>query len=313
MNDGVKAHNLNIHMYSFSELLALFDLTIEHGPLLLDDLKRAKKKVLQLHPDKSRLPPDYFLFYKKAFDIIVKFYDEQNRQNQSFSKEATDYKPLALNEEMNKSTIKKVKSSIEEMTKNDEFHKRFNELFDQNMVKKPDPAKNKWFSSEDPQVVVGEPVTQKNMGQVFERIKAEQSTNALAKYQGIQTIVQTTGTTAIYDGDDEENNDSYVSSDPFSKLKFDDLRKVHKDQTVFAVGERDFEKVAKYKTVDEFRQAQNNGSLEPLEKGVAEQILKMKDLAYKEQMMKREYAAKLKTMEYEEKNRSVLSNFLRIK
>ena len=32
---------------------------------------------------------------------------------------------------------------------------------------------------------------------------------------------------------EEEDTDDYVACDVFSKLKFDDLRKVHKDQTVF--------------------------------------------------------------------------------
>ena len=30
----------------------------------------------------------------------------------------------------------------------------------------------------------------------------------------------------------EEDDNSYVTSDPFGKLKFDDLRKVHRDQSV---------------------------------------------------------------------------------
>ena len=65
-----KGHNLDIHMYSLEELLALFNLSFE---ITLDDLKKAKKQVLMTHPDKSKLSPDYFLFYKKAFDVIVKF------------------------------------------------------------------------------------------------------------------------------------------------------------------------------------------------------------------------------------------------
>ena len=59
-----KSHNLNIHMYKFDEILGLFDLTYD---ISIEDMKRAKKKVLMTHPDKSRLPPDYFLFYKKIF------------------------------------------------------------------------------------------------------------------------------------------------------------------------------------------------------------------------------------------------------
>ena len=75
-------YNLDIHMYSLQELLGLFDLTYS---ITLEDMKRAKKKVLMTHPDKSKLEPKYFLFYKKAFDIVVKFYENQNKQNAKIS------------------------------------------------------------------------------------------------------------------------------------------------------------------------------------------------------------------------------------
>ena len=67
-----QSHNLNINMYSFRELLELFQLS---SKITIEDLKRAKMMVLRMHPDKSRLPPDYFLFYKKAFDLVVNYYN----------------------------------------------------------------------------------------------------------------------------------------------------------------------------------------------------------------------------------------------
>jgi hypothetical protein len=76
-------------MYSLDEVLGLFDLKYN---ITVDDLKRAKKKVLMLHPDKSKLSSEYFLFYKKAFDIIVQFYENQNKQNKAV--ENVEYKPL---------------------------------------------------------------------------------------------------------------------------------------------------------------------------------------------------------------------------
>ena len=65
------SHNLNIQNYNFQELLELFNLQYNFN---LDDLKVAKKIVLKTHPYKSKLPGEYFLFYKKAFDIIVNYY-----------------------------------------------------------------------------------------------------------------------------------------------------------------------------------------------------------------------------------------------
>ena len=54
-------HNLDINTYNLDEILGLFDLPYQ---LTQDNMKRAKKKVLMLHPDKSRLDAKYFLFYK---------------------------------------------------------------------------------------------------------------------------------------------------------------------------------------------------------------------------------------------------------
>ena len=61
-------HNLTLESYSYEELLELFELPKN---MSLNQLKNAKKRVLMLHPDKSRLPSEYFLFYKKAFEFIV--------------------------------------------------------------------------------------------------------------------------------------------------------------------------------------------------------------------------------------------------
>ena len=47
------SHNLDITKYTFYELLDLFEL--DHQNITVEDLKLAKKKVLYMHPDKSRL------------------------------------------------------------------------------------------------------------------------------------------------------------------------------------------------------------------------------------------------------------------
>lgn len=54
LNRSPSNHNLNIQMYSFKDILNLFD--IESQRISIDDLKRSKMKVLMTHPDKSRLP-----------------------------------------------------------------------------------------------------------------------------------------------------------------------------------------------------------------------------------------------------------------
>lgn len=304
----LEKHNLNIHMYSFEELLGLFDLSYE---ITQQDMKRAKNKVLMLHPDKSRLPADYFLFYKKALDIIFNYYQNNTKINQTVPKEKTDYSPAEISD-MNKSTTKKIKSTIGEMDPQ-EFQRKFNESFEKNM-KKEITKVNEWFSTEDPVYDIKEKVLQNNMGTIMENIKKQNQ--GMVRYQGVQNMYSSGGTN-LYDeddADDESRNNQYVTSDPFSKLKYDDLRKVHKEQTIFAVSESDFKNVEQYKNIEHLNQVRNNkDNLKPLDKPHAERILLEQDRILKEKMAQKQHKSFMKTEEYTEKNKSILSSFLQLK
>ena len=118
-------HNLDIQTYNLDELLSLFDLNYDFD---VEQLKRAKKKVLFLHPDKSKLPSEYFLFYKKAFDIIYAFYVEKTKQEKNVPKEKIEYDPN------NDDSVRNEISGVMKSMKNVEFQNKFNELFEKNMV-----------------------------------------------------------------------------------------------------------------------------------------------------------------------------------
>jgi hypothetical protein len=295
------SHNLNINSYSFQELLGLFDLTYD---MSLGDLKTAKKKVLMMHPDKSRLPAEYFLFYKKAFDVIVQIYENNNKQNQQITEDTTKYKPME--HAPNKSIAKNISSITKEMTP-EIFQNKFNQLFEENMATKPNAERNAWFSKDEPAFSSSEQVSSKNMGQIFDKMK--EKTAELVQYRGVQEIQANAGT-SLYDEDGETNG--YLSCDPFGKLKFDDLRKVHKDQTIFSVSEKDFQKTPTYSSVDHFVRERGKQNLTPLEKAEAEHYLDTQSRAFRENIMKKEHASKLQTMQYEEKNKIVMSSFLQL-
>ena len=296
-------HNLNINMYSLKDILGLFNLSYTFSQ---EDLKRAKIQVLKLHPDKSRLPADYFLFYKKAYEIVYQYYQNENKQNKKISDETTKYQPIYSNDH-NKSTTNKITSVINEMSPND-FQHKFNQLFEANMTNKP-ANKNEWFSKEEPVFSVQEKVSTKDMGRVFDSLKQQQS--SLIQYRGVQEMIGNSGS-RLYDEEDDETND-YISCDLFNKLKFDDIRKVHKDQTVFSVSEKDYANVPKYSSMDQYKRERGNQTLTPLEKEQAEQLLYAKDKQYREYILQKEHSSNIRTMEYAEKNKTVLSSFLHLK
>jgi hypothetical protein len=68
MSKDKAAYNLDINSYSLEEMFGLFNLTYD---LTEESMRAAKKKVLMIHPDKSNLPSEYFLFYKEAYEIIL--------------------------------------------------------------------------------------------------------------------------------------------------------------------------------------------------------------------------------------------------
>jgi hypothetical protein len=69
-------HNLDINKYTLEEIFGLFDLDYN---LTEQTMRAAKMKVLMIHPDKSRLPANYFHFYKQAYEIVLNIYKQKNR------------------------------------------------------------------------------------------------------------------------------------------------------------------------------------------------------------------------------------------
>jgi hypothetical protein len=287
-------HNLDISMYSFKEVLELFDLNDNFN---MEDLKKAKKKVLMIHPDKSNLPSEYFLFYKKAYEIIYHFFEENIKQSKAVPTEKMEYSAMNTSEEM-KSQINKSISSM----KNGEFNKKFNEIFDKNMST-PIENKNEWFQKNE--ALYEESVSSRgNIGEAMNRIREQNS--GLVRYNGIQTLNR--GGTNLYDDD----SNSYITCDPFSKLKFDDLRKVHKDETIFSVNENDINNMKTYSTMENLKQDRERQTLTPMEKMEAEKMMNFRRKEKEEWIRNKQYESSLKSMENQEKSKSILSNFLRL-
>lgn len=327
-----KHYVLDIQEYSFEDLLQLFD--IQSSAFGIEELKRARRKVLQLHPDKSGMAPEYFLFYKKAFDILATFYKNNHKMEEDVSNENpnTEYKHVSsyvLDATYDKNVYKKINNDIQEMTPKD-FNNKFNTLFEKaNAVKKPDPTRNNWFSNDlqekNPFSSYTENVTPTNMNTVVEQMK-KHVRNDLVLYQTAQQLYSSSfGNNYYEDDEDEQCSDSskgtpnssqmpvkYVECDPFSKLKYEDLRKVHKDQTIFAVGESDYENIQKYRNIEEYNNARSSQNTTPLNKTEGEHMLLQQERIWKEQMAKKQHLAQLRTQENIKKNRSILSAFLQI-
>ena len=307
-------HNLDIKTYQFHDLLNLFDLTMD---MTIDDLKRAKLKVLYMHPDKSKLDPKYFLFYKKAFEIVIGYFEERTKQDKKVpvvqSKEdEMQYDPEPRFIQKNEAvahTIQKYQNKQKDGGSN--FNKNFNDLFEDAMVKPRDTTRNQWFREETPIYKHAE-ATKDTMGQVIQTVKTQVASNALSRYRGVENLTSGGGLGAQFHDEDDGDTEQYASSDIFSKLKFDDLRRVHKDQTVFAVSENDFDPSSRAKNIEYLNRERDGQDLTPLEKSHAQKILEQQQREYEKRLLQKQYDSRLKTIEYEEKNKQVLANFMRL-
>ena len=291
------SHNLNIKMYSFKEILNLFSLDYDFST---EQLKKAKLMVLKMHPDKSKLPPEYFLFYRDAYSLVYDYYNEKQKTSIEVPHEEVVYEPNSVD----KTTHNQVNKTMKEMGQQ-QFQQKFNQLFENNMVEKKDTSHYDWFKQNDPLYQFDDVKTAGGLAQSIEFVK--QNSNALTHYKGVENLTYSSGNN-LYDTD----QNAYATSDPFSKLKYDDLRKVHKDQTVFAVSERDYDKMKTYSSIDHLQRERGSTNLTPLEKTHAEQILLEKEKAIQQSILSKKHADDLRTMEYAQKNKSVMASFFQL-
>ena len=310
------AYNLDIRDYSLDDLFNLFEIP-STTEIRKEHIRIAKQKVMMSHPDKSRLPSEYFIFYKKAFEMIVHYYETQQRTEQTVPKVSSKeteliYDPIHSSQNINTNISTSSSSSSSKV-----FNRRFNELFEANeMIDKPDANKNEWFRQEENPFAKYSVNNAGQINQTLEKIKQQEKERAMALYRGV-TPLNTGGSygNKLYgDDDNDEESDGYICSDPFSKLKYDDLRKVHKDQTVFMISENDLGNVKTYHSVDQYsrEREKDRGIVKPMEKEKAEKWFQEEERRKQERIMQKQHQSELKTMENIEKNKSVLSSFLRI-
>lgn len=301
-------HELKIESYTLDELMGLLDLNSSQN-VTMDDLKRAKKKVLMMHPDKSRLPKEYFLFYKKAFDIIYRLYDDVHKVSKPVEETVytADKNDDGQSEQMRK--------QLGQMSSTD-FHRQFHTLYEKHAKKPVNTEKYAWFSAEEN--AFGSLDHVRNVGQMNQAMDTiKQRQQEMTLYKGVKEM-RYHGGNSFYqdiDGDDEEEDGSgiYVECDPFSKLKFDDVRKVHRDQTVIGVRESDYNQVPKYKNVDEYQRSRHAaGSVAPMGETQAQRLMAEQERFLQEKMRQKQYQAEQATMRNMEMNQQVMKNFLRL-
>jgi hypothetical protein len=303
-----RAHNLDIRQYTLDEIYALFGCARE--TLSIEALKRAKHKVLMTHPDKSGMPADYFIFYKKALEVLATDYAETHRVEQSkhqmsqLKNNGYEYTHGGGEEEA------RMREIAGKAASGDRFARDFNRIFEEQMQQKIDDTRNDWFRDNQASYDTSK-VTKNNMAQSMEEIKRQQ--RAVARYTGgVREMTHHIGTNFYETAENDGEDGAYISGDPFAKLKFEDLRRVHKDETVFQVSESDYQNMTSYKNVEEYGRARSSQHFEQISKEKSERLLQQREqerAAKIQQYQRQEYE---RGLENERKQEAVKAMFLRL-
>jgi len=131
--------DLNIDHYTLDDLLVLFKLSKDFTET---DLKEARKCVVAVHPDKSGLDKEYFLFFHKAYSLLSSVHSFK-RKVQANMYEPQDFGTILESLEDSDKRI-----LAQKFTDQKTFSQEFNRLFDTLYLKEED-GYGDWLKSEE--------------------------------------------------------------------------------------------------------------------------------------------------------------------
>jgi len=238
-------NDLEIENYSLDDLLKLFEMSEDFNEY---ELKNAKKIVLRIHPDKSGLPSEYFLFYSKAYKMLYSIWEFKNKsilKNESGLWKKDDELDMLLDDNNDKK-----KQFVDSKTKNvkdvREFNKWFNDEFEKSvLINDKKDGYDEWFRTVDSEE------NGKNMSHVTDIEVHKKKARDLIVYDGVMELpVSSSGYYHL--NDENKNKQDGYSSDLFSPLPYQDLYVAH-NIPVIPVSEKDYSESDHIKNVDEYK------------------------------------------------------------
>ena len=251
-NTTLETLDLDVNNYSLNDLYKLFNI---QDNLLTDvSLKEAKQIVLKMHPDKSKLDAKYFLFFSKAYKTLFSIYEFQNKSTKKTYKDEDFY------DDSNKNVLDNMFESNKNFKDPKNFNAWFNQSFEKHRLDNPiEQGYGDWLKSDDDFLNVSENVTKGNMNEVFERKKKQ--IQALSVYTGVTDMFSSSLGGSLLSGDSTFTTDSYT-----------DLRQAY-TETLIPVTQEDFEKMPKFKNINEYKSNRDRIDSTPLSKEESERIL----------------------------------------
>jgi hypothetical protein len=137
----------------------------------------------------------------------------------------------------------------------------------------------------------------------------KQTQKAMVVHKEVEPLQVSTGTSYF---DEDEDMDKYSDCDPFSKLKYDDLRKVYRDQIVLPSSEKDFLKKPQY-SLEQYARKRDSELGVPLSDVEAERQLALQRNVMEQRHLQKMYNSQKQLLVNEEKQSEFMSYLLRLK
>tara|TARA_B100000902_G_C27321085_1_gene924515 strand:+ start:85 stop:960 length:876 start_codon:yes stop_codon:yes gene_type:complete len=226
--------DLCISNYEYKDILALFKLDSEFGE---EELRQAKRQVLMMHPDKSGLDKEYFLFFTSAYRLLYKVYLFRNRAEQD----------TCVKREY---VVEDVDTDLEndhvwhKLSKHSDFNRIFNELFEKQ--KKESEGSDGYGNWLKESVDIEEATSKDDM----EKKIRERKTNLrqLVLHKSVRDMGGNSGTSIT------GQVSSYQSGVFSDGLQYDDVKHAY-TESVVPVTDEDYANRDKYNSIDEYQRA----------------------------------------------------------
>ena len=271
--------DLDIDNYSLNDLYKLFHI---QNQIDVEELKNAKKIVLKMHPDKSKLDAKYFLFFSSAYKKLYSIYEFQNKNtNKKVYTNEYGTNEYETNEYYKKEKIETLDTFISSNklkdTKN--FNKWFNDQFEKHKLENEDEHNGygDWLKS-DEGIYTTDNINMTTMHDEFE--KQKKHIQAISKYNGIQDpFASSLGGTLL-----GQSNNNFSSGLFDNSLQFQDLRQAH-IETIIPISKEDYDNIPKFKSEQEYKYFRDRQDIKPIKEEEA-----IKKLRYNENKINEESA-----------------------
>jgi len=294
--------DLDIDNYDFDDILRLFKLPQDFDE---QGLKRAKQVVLKTHPDKSQLPSKYFIFYSKAYKVLLSIWEFKNKATKNAANENTDYSVDTIEEQ--KIVLDTFIEKNKKLKNSNDFNKWFNEQFEKTKLESEnDAGYGDWLKS-DENVDEERRITYAQMKDEFQK-KKEQVRSLVVHKDYTDMYYSGSVSSSELLGSGEQGFNSGL----FSNLNYQDLRQAHVE-SVIPVSEEDYNRLPKFKTLEEYNAHRSKQDVKPLSEVQAQEYLNQRKKLGDVEASSRAYQLAKQTEEAEKKNQEFWKGLLKIK